>query len=392
MKRNIILVGMFFVLVSAKAQTSGIDYVLKSIEENNKELRANEHLTVSKKLEAKTNNNLPDPSINYSYQFGHPQELGKSGELTVTQGFDFPTLYGSRSQLNKLKATSFDYQFDSFRRQLLLAAKEACIDLIQLNKQRALLNERLRNAQLLSEVYVRRLETGDANALETNKINLELMNVKTEATMNEGARQSKLQELIAMNGNVPLEFDETEYTPLADLPDFEQLKQEVLPSDIDLRSLDSESAVAKKQISVNKSGWLPKLELGYRRNTGLGEQFNGFVVGMSVPLFENKNKVKTAKAQSLYADLQRAGIEEKTESVLYGLYKEATTLSASMKEYNRLLGVTDMKLLRQALDARQISLIEYFTEVSVIYQSRQNFMELENRYQKVMMQIFKNRL
>lgn len=392
MKRKIILAGMLLVLISANAQVSGIDRVLRSIEENNKELRANEHLTVSKKLEAKTDNNLSDPSISYSYQFGHPQELGKTGELTVTQGFDFPTVYGSRNRLNKLKATSFDYQFDAFRQQLLLTAKEACIDLIQLNKQKALIDERLKNAQTLSEVYARRLATGDANALETNKINLELMNVKTEATMNEAARRSKLQELIAMNGNVPLELNDTEYSPVEELTSFEQLKQDVLPSDVTLRSLESESAVAKKQISVNKSGWLPKLELGYRRNTGEGEQFNGFIVGVSVPLFENKNKVKAAKAQALYAELQKAGSEEKVESVLYGLYKEAETLSAAMKDYNKALEGNDMKLLRQALDARQISLIEYFTEVSVIYQSHQNFMELESRYQKVMAQIYKNRL
>lgn len=392
MKRNIVLAAMLLALIGVNAQISDVDKVLKSIEENNKDLRANEHLTVSQKLEAKTDNNLPDPSINYSYQFGHPQELGKSGELTVTQGFDFPTVYGSRNKLNKLKANSFDYRFDAFRQQLLLTAKETCIDLIRLNKQKTLIDERLKNAETLSEVYARRLATGDANALETNKINMELMNVKAEAAMNEAARLSKLQELIAMNGNIPLELNDTEYSPVEELPGFEQLKQEVLPADVALRSLESESAVAKKQISVNKSGWLPKLELGYRRNTGEGEQFNGFVVGVSVPLFENKNKVKAAKAQSLYADLQKAGLEEKNESVLYGLYKEAETLKAAMKDYNKLLEGSDMKLLRQALDARQISLIEYFTEISVIYQSHQSFMELENRYYKVMAQIFKNRL
>lgn len=70
-------------------------------------------------------------------------------------------------------------------------------------------------------------------------------------------------------------------------------------------ALGNESLVARKQIAVNKSQWLPKLELGYRRNTETGTPFNGVVVGFSFPLFENRNKVKIAKAQALNIDLQK---------------------------------------------------------------------------------------
>ena len=36
--------------------------------------------------------------------------------------------------------------------------------------------------------------------------------------------------------------------------------------------------------------------------------------------------------------------------------------------------------------------LEYFVEVSVIYQSKQNLLQLENQYQKVMAQIYKSKL
>jgi len=48
-------------------------------------------------------------------------------------------------------------------------------------QQKHILEERLRNAEELAKMYAKRLQTGDANALETNKINLELLNVRTEA-------------------------------------------------------------------------------------------------------------------------------------------------------------------------------------------------------------------
>lgn len=396
MKRNILTISALLFLSALQAQTGSIDGVLRSIEENNQELKANGQLTQAKSLEARTDNNLSDPTVNYSYQFGSPNELGKTGELTVTQGFDFPTVYGSRNKLNKLKTDSYEMQNQAFRRQLLLTAKEACLDLVLLNQERALLEYRLKNANELSKLYEQRLKTGDANILETNKIRLELMTVQTEAVTNQTARKSKLQELIAMNGNQPLEFTDMDYQfkegSGQSVSDIESLRREVIASNLDLQVLQRESEAAKKQIGVSKSGWLPKLEVGYRRNTGVGEQFNGFTVGGSIPLFENRNKVKIAKAQSLAAELQKENAYQQVEANLVSLYNELAQLRLSMKAYDLLLMDQTLELLKQALTARQISMIEYFAEVETIYQSKQAYMQLENRYQKLMAQVYKSRL
>ena len=53
-------------------------------------------------------------------------------------------------------------------------------------------------------MYAQRLSNGDANALETNKINLELLNVRTESRMNSTALNNKIKELLVLNGNQPL--------------------------------------------------------------------------------------------------------------------------------------------------------------------------------------------
>ena len=103
--------------------------------------------------------------------------------------------------------------------------------------------------------------------IETNKINLELLNVKTEASLNETALRNKLQELNTLNGNIPVVFEENSYPSVIFPSDYQMLKTEVLAADPTLQALASESAAARQQIGVNKQGWLPKLELGYRRNT-----------------------------------------------------------------------------------------------------------------------------
>ena len=124
-----------------------------------------------------------------------------------------------------------------------------------------------------AKMYAKRLQTGDANALETNKINLELLNVKTEASLNETALRNKQQELNTLNGNIPVVFEENQYPAIPFPSDYQMLKSEVMATDRTLMALGNEALVARKQIAVNKSQWLPKLELGYRRNTETGCAF-----------------------------------------------------------------------------------------------------------------------
>lgn len=379
--------------LSVNGQNS-IDAVLRSIEANNKELQANNQLTVSKKLEAKLDNNLPDPSVSYVHQYGNREGMGIQGELVASQSFDFPSVYVQKNKLAKSKAASFDRQGAEFRQQILLQAKEICLDLVLLNQQRALLDQRRQNAEQLAELYAMRLETGDANILETNKIDLELLNAKTEARMNESARIAKLQELATLNGGIAIDFTDTTYMSDGDILSFEELCAEAVTSNPQLLTLKSEQVAARRQLSVNKSKSLPSFELGYRMNTATGgERFNGFLVGISIPLFSNRNNVKQAKAQALYTDLQLESTTTTVESELHQLYNQSVALKTSMDEYNTVLkSQNSLALLNKAIQTGQISMIEYFVDVTTFYQSMQNYMQLQNEYQKVMAQLYKYKL
>ena len=393
MKQFIVITLLASAALSVNGQNS-IDAVLRSIEANNKELQANNQLTVSKKLEAKLDNNLPDPSVSYVHQYGNREGMGIQGELVASQSFDFPSVYVQKNKLAKSKAASFDRQGAEFRQQILLQAKEICLDLVLLNQQPALLDQRMQNAEQLAEQYAMRLETGDANILETNNIDLELLNAKTEARMNESARIAKLQELATLNGGIAIDFTDTTYMSDGDILSFEELCAEAVTSNPQLLTLKSEQVAARRQLSVNKSKSLPSFELGYRMNTATGgERFNGFLVGISIPLFSNRNNVKQAKAQALYTDLQLESTTTTVESELHQLYNQSVALKTSMDEYNTVLkSQNSLALLNKAIQTGQISMIEYFVDVTTFYQSMQNYMQLQNEYQKVMAQLYKYKL
>ena len=393
MKRFILTIALVSSAMAAGAQTS-IEEVLRSVEANNKELQANRQMVTAQKLEAKLDNNLPDPSVSYTHQYGNKEGMGIQGELVASQSFDFPTVYVQKNKLSKAKGEGFDRQSAEIRQQILLQAKEVCLDLVLLNQQKNLLDIRRQNAEQLSALYETRLQNGDANVLEVNKINLELLNAKNEARMNEAARMAKLHELAMLNGGIEINFTDTAYLPVENPLSFVDLKQEAILANRQLLSLQSEKAAALRQLSVSKSLNLPGFELGYRLNTATGgERFNGFLVGISIPLFSNRNHVKQAKAQSLYTDLQLESATATIESDLLRLYNQSVALKTSIDEYSEVLkSQNNLALLNKAIQAGQISMIEYFVDVTTLYQSMQNHMQLQNEYQKVMAQLYKFKL
>ena len=204
MKQLFIFTATILACMGMRAQETGIDSVLRQIEANNKELQANAQLISSQKLESRTENNLPDPTLSYAHLWDSKNSGKTVGEMVVSQSFDFPTLYITRGKMNRLKTGALDAQAATMRQQILLQAKEVCLDIIMLQHQQELLDARLKNAEELAAMYAKRLATGDANALETNKINLELLNVRTESRMNSTALNNKIKELLVLNGNQPL--------------------------------------------------------------------------------------------------------------------------------------------------------------------------------------------
>ena len=389
MKKHIITIAL---CIPMWMQAQSIDHVLQCIEQNNKELQSAMQLTKAQKMENRTANNLPDPTVSYSSFYKNGAGPGHGTEFVASQGFDFPTQYITRKNQADLANEALSKEQLAVRRDILLKAKNLCLDLILLNQEKALMDIRKQNADELEALYAKRLEAGDANILEVNKIKMERMNVQTEVAQNHASHRTALQSLLAMNGNLPLEFAETNYPQVKEINDFHILRDEVIASDLDLQAMSYATKAAEKQVSVNKQDWLPKLEVGFRRNTDTEMSMNGFVVGGSIPLFSNRKKVQIAKAQALSAQLMQDDARLQVENNLMALFNEMQQLKEAMNAYDMPLLYKSLDLLKEALKEGQISLIEYFVEAESVYKNLQARMQLENQYQKVMASIYKNEL
>ena len=388
-----ILGWMLLGTLTTRAQNS-IDQVLKSIETNNKSLQANTKMTDAQKLEAQTGKFLANPSVEWEQMWGNRNNPGSEYTLTVKQSLDFPTTYSNKNKLANLKANTIGFQSAAYRLQLLLNAKQTCIEIIYLRKQKSLLDERLANAETMFALYKKRFESGDANQLELNKIQLELLNAQNQSRLNKAALTAAEEQLRNFNGGNPITFDATDYPTGEELINFDQLQAAFMEADPNLKSLTGDQEIANREVKLSRSLTLPKFDVGYKRNAASDHvASNGFMVGVSIPLFENKNTVKKAKAQAEFATASLEDNRLNLKTNLQQLYQQAEALQISRADYAKVLEQQrNIELLNKALNAGQLSVIDYFTELSTIYDSHQSYLDVEKEYHNILAQLYQYKL
>lgn len=389
MKKIILAAMAFAAVVSAKAQD--INSVLKSVEQNNMELKALLKGNEAADIENKSQNTLEDLSIEYSPFFQSETSGIASSELVITQGVDFPTLYGARKKAGQLQRNVLDMQYQTARRDILVNAKKLCLDIINYNKQKQLLQERRKNADELLAMFELKFKNGDATSLELNKIKLDRMNLETELVQADTKHANAMQQLQALNGGQPIEVNMTEY-PQAPADDEVTMYEKAVATDWTVRTAQASVLAAEQDVKVNKQSWIPKFEIGYRRNTEGDNASNGFLIGGSIPLFSSKNKVKIAKARQTEAVMQHANARINAENSARTMINQMKQLKASADAYDVPLMRQTLKLLRTAVENGEISVTEYYVEADNIYKNMITYMDIERQYQDALTEIYKNEL
>lgn len=389
MKTIFILVPLLFVASAATAQSS-IDSVLGSVSVNNKSIQAAIQYYDSQAMLYKTGNTPSDPTVGVDYMNGSPVTAGNQLDFTVTQSFDFPTVYGNKKDLVESQTGQGQYQIQAIKQSVLLETKLVCIELIYLNKLQAMLSIRINHAEKIYTIYNSKFEQNDGSVIELNKAKINLFNLENELRLIQGQISGWNQKLVQLNGGVPINFKDTLYTINAQILPFEELELLYEQQDPLLKSLEQQLIITDQEVELSKSMWLPEFEVGYHYQSILGQTYNGVHFGMTIPLWENNNTVVQKELESGFHEIQ---IEEhKTEHYfeLKQLYENYLALSSSYTEYKSLISsLTSVVILEKALDAGEITVIEFFMELSTYYTTYDNMLAIEKEYQVVVAQLTK---
>jgi outer membrane protein TolC len=387
--RQVIIITALLILVSITITAQNIETVLAEIERNNTTLVAYKNLNEAEKLNNKTGIFLENPEVGFNYLWGKPGLLGIRQDFSVSQSFDFPTSYGIKKKIANDKNIRADLDFELQRKTILYRTKTICNQLIYLNALHEILGERARHAEEIARAYNAKFEKGEINIIENNKAKFNLLNTRKELEANQTERGVLLAELTGLNGGKPVTFTQSTFAPVLLPVDFETWFSENEAKNIYLQQAANEIIISEKQIQLSKALSLPKFSGGYMSESVVGESFKGITAGMSIPLWENKNKVKLATAQQQVAE--QIAIDKKTESYnrLKGEYEKAKSLQKILESYREALQVVNStELLKKALDAGELSLIEYMLELTLYYETTDKFLEVENELNQMATSLF----
>lgn len=383
---------LLLITFAANAMSQTIDEVLNTIELNNNDIKAAKALYEAQTMEVKSQNMLGNTSVAYEKMLGTIKTPDQSDKITVTQELDFPSIYAVRGKVNSEKIKKYQYDYEETRRSVLLQAKELCLDLVMLDKQQKLINERLSNIIRIKALYEKRYESGDVNKLEMNKIILQEMNEKSALAINTNERNRKLKELIKLNAGNEIELEPTEETSPATLPDFTEYSNEATEADMRIKQSVGEYKIATGEYKIARNRWLPSLGISYIREIRPADTSNGFEIGVSVPLLNNIRKVKQSKAYKAYTMWQMEKVNTDIKTDINTNYDEARKIWETLNQYDINLVYENINLLNKSLGARQISMIEYFTEINSLYDTIESYNLLLNSYNKILARMYKFRL
>lgn len=344
--------------------------VLSQIEKNNTALQALRKRTEADQYGYKAERALEAPEVGFDYLWSSPADVGTRKDISVTQSIDVAALAGARGKLADSRTELSAIQYNIERQKILLEAKQLYIKIVYCNAVNAELSSRIARSEQIEAAYRDMQARGETDMIEVNKAHLAYLSQKNALSRNMVERESLLSELQGLNGGEPVEVNASVIST-----------DEVLPADFGAWYAEAsqqipELAYMKKNVDVNaaeartaKMANYPSLTAGYMAELVKGSNFRGLTLGLSIPIWSVRSKVRQANASCEAAKLEERDAVTKTYNSFKALYDRAKGLQEISAELSSSLAVSTeaMVLMEHKLKAGDISLIDNIMELSLYY-------------------------
>jgi outer membrane protein TolC len=375
------------------SQTKSIEELLNQIEQNNTALKGFQSFIESQQLENKSTNNLPDPQLSgYYLPFGDNTTDAYS-EYQIAQSFEFPTVYAARGKWNDLKSEQLQTAYAKKRQDVLLNAKEFLIELTFLQKQKVIETERRTQSKQVFDQIQELFNKEQVGILDLNKAKIAWIQEQFVVEQIESDIQILISKLNTLNGDKPLDGLSTETISSTEVESIENLWQEKLVNDPTLQELNANENASFQKVKLEKNKILPNVALGYNYQGVNGNNYSGFYGGLSIPLWNSKNKVKAAQANYEY---QQSNTQVAT-AILYSQFQETFNryqlMRSKFNEYQSTMGnLESEELLFKAYMLGEYSFMDYYVELQFYRNASDKMLQMEKELQLYQAQLLKHQL
>lgn len=357
--------------------------ILEEIERNNTTLRALRARMEAEKAEAHTGLSLPDPEVEFGYLWGSPAPAPGRKDVGVSQTLDLATISGARRGVARHQCNVAELEYRRSRQQVLLEAQLALINLECADTLLALNRQRLAEAVQLADGWQKKLGSGQAGSIETGKIQLAVALLEAEVQQAEVERNGYIAQLTTLNGGQPLVPGTSPFASQAYTlpPSFDEWYAQVSSGSPALQYAAAQEQLAAQELRLAKSGNLPQLTIGYVGELVKGDNYQGVKMGLGIPLWGNRGRVRAARAA-----YQAAQASRQDEAVQFcgqlraqydrtlGLLRVAQTYEAGATRHDY------CRQLHKALSEGQITLTDYLSEMAVRHETHTRVIEAWREY------------
>lgn len=382
---------LFF--VNSFSQTKNVEELLNEIEQNNTELKGYQSFIESQQLENKSTNNLPDPQLSgYYLPFGD-NATGNYTEYEISQSFEFPTVYGSRNKWNDLKSIQLQTSYAKKRQEVLLEAKSVLIELAFLQKQKAIETERRTQSKQVFDQIQELYDKEQVGILDLNKAKIAWIQEQFGVEQIESEIQIVLSKLKTLNGGKAIDGFTSGIDLSIEVAAVETLWQEKLSNDPSLQGLNAAETASLQKVKLEKNKVLPNVSLGYNYQGVSDNNYSGFYGGLSIPLWNSKNKVKAAEADYEYQQSNTQVVTASLYAQFQELYNRYELMRKKYSEYLTTMGnLNSEQLLFKAYMLGEYSYMDYYVELQFYRNALDRMLQMEKEIQMLQAQLSKHQL
>ena len=374
---------LIFLLCPLSLCAQDYTQALSSIERNNTTLSALSSRAEAERLSNRADTYLDAPELGFNYLWGHPSDIGKRHDISVSQPLSIATLTGQRHRVASRLDAIVDTRLSLDRMSILLEAKNLLIDMVYYNAMLHQMAMRIDAATAVADMQRQRLDSGDGTRLDLNNALMSLSTLRADSLRLSSERAITSAQLTRLNGGHPLSFEAAAFDDLALPADFDQWYATITDHQPEIELASRQTELSARQLSLAKTDRLPDITIGYMSENTSGERYQGVTLGISIPLWSSRNKVRQARANIQASRAEQADAVLQQRSRMESLFHQAETLHSLALLYGRTLSeCSNMPLSAQALQAGEISQVDYLLQASAYYDAYDQWLTAQRDYHK----------
>ena len=334
----------------------------------------------------RTETGISSPEISYFKEgiSSGPGGVFDEKRISVSQEIDFPLTvsYRLKGISEQLKALGFELR--AREREIKAEVKSKYVEVLYALRLQQSRENQLKLAQDLYNAVYTRFETGMGNGIDLINAELKLDEARNDLDQSEWIlHQARYGLFYAMGLPAEEQKYSIRFTDTLSAKDIEISQifalavQEEQP---DFKASQHELNASRFFIQEAKSNYLPDMSLSlYKQNYGSGYHFNGFEVGLRIPLWsplEQKGKISMAKAKQTEVEWKQQGIRLEMKKQIEYAWHNYSVSRAIVNRYIETMHQKAAQLQTLTLRAYQLGEIDLLN----LLNAQQTFLASEQRY------------